>query len=313
MTRTAEILVGADGSAHSRAAIRWAVAEARQRDCGLLLVHVCQAAGYGLWASNRSVRQSLREQAQPLLDDALQYARSLDRSVPIRTRMILGSPGRVLLALADDLPMIVVGRQGKSSLAAHLLGSVSQSLMTHARCPVVTVAALTDPVSSQRVERVVVAVGDRPTSLQTLRFGVNEARQHSVPLYVVHAWQGAEAPYSPADLSPAPGAEMAAESARLSARVRDTLGADALASLRLVVLTGKPARALLNFSHDGDLLVLGQHRHGRYLPGTLGSVIADVVHQTGCAVAVVSEPAEGEPNRDDDEDQDKLAAGLLAY
>jgi nucleotide-binding universal stress UspA family protein len=40
MSDAEEILVGIDGSAHGRAAVAWAMAEARSRSCGVLLVHV---------------------------------------------------------------------------------------------------------------------------------------------------------------------------------------------------------------------------------------------------------------------------------
>lgn len=158
-----EVLVGIDGSAHGRAAIAWAVAEARSRNCGVLLVHVRQAAP-NLWATTRSVRRGLRDLAQPIVDHALAYAVSLDPDVPARGRLLLGKPHRALVSISATTVMTVVGRRDKGTIAANLVGSLSQSLMARSHNPVVAVAPDADPAALP-VGRVVVALGDRPASL----------------------------------------------------------------------------------------------------------------------------------------------------
>jgi hypothetical protein len=57
----------------------------------------------------------------------------------------------------------------------------------------------------------------------------------------------------------------------------------------LVVLAGRPVQVLSEFCRPADLLVLGQHRRGRYLPPTLGPIISGALHRTQCAVAVVAD------------------------
>jgi nucleotide-binding universal stress UspA family protein len=59
----------------------------------------------------------------------------LDVSVHIED----GPPSLILLAFAEDAEMVVVGSRGRGGFVGLLLGSVSQHLAEHARCPVVII------------------------------------------------------------------------------------------------------------------------------------------------------------------------------
>ncbi len=318
MTHAEEILVGVDGSPHSKAAVDWAMAEARRRDCGVLLVHVSEIAA-GLWTTTPNIRQGLRELARPILDHAVARARSLDPTIRVRGRLILGSPHRALVSMSANCVLTVLGRQGRGAIAAHLVGSLSQSVMAHAHNPVVAVAP--DGAGAGRpIQRVVVAFGDRPTSMRALEFGISEARLHRVELRVVHAWQLPRWPHprgAAEDLESAvPAVRIAFESRRISALLAAV--APQCTDLDPVVLAGQPVGVLSEFCRPSDLLVLGQHRHGRYLPATLGSVISGALHRTQSTVAVVGEAvlveeaaATTEANRSRAEQP--LPSGLIAY
>lgn len=319
MTPAEEILVGVDGSAHSRAAIAWAMAEARRRRCGVLLVHVSDAA-VGLWITTPSIRRGLRELVRPIVDHAVAYAQSLDSSIQVRGRVILGSPHRALVTMSAGCVMTVVGRQGKGAVAAHLVGSLSQSLMAHSHNPVVAVAPNADGAMEQPVERVIVALGDRPASMRALELGIAEARLHQVDLTVVHAWQVPGWPHrqGPAENpeSAVPGVRIAAETRRISDMLAAAVPQHPGVDICPVVLAGRPVQVLSEFCRPSDLLVLGQHRHGRYLPPTLGPVISGALHHAPCAVAVVGDTIlaeEPETETAADQVQWPLASGVIAY
>ncbi|MDQ1744987.1 MAG: hypothetical protein QOE23_3326 [Pseudonocardiales bacterium] len=318
MTHAEEILVGVDGSPHSKAAVDWAMAEARRRDCGVLLVHVSEIAA-GLWTTTPNIRQGLRELARPILDHAVARARSLDPTIKVRGRLILGSPHRALVSMSANCVLTVLGRQGRGAIAAHLVGSLSQSVMAHAHNPVVAVAP--DGAGAGRpIERVVVAFGDRPTSMRALEFGISEARLNQAGLRVVHAWQPPRWPHLRGAVedpeSAVPAVRIARESRRISALLAAVAPQCTDLDLNPVVLAGQPVGVLSEFCRPSDLLVLGQHRHGRYLPATLGSVISGALHRTPSTVAVVGEAVLAEEpaaTTEVDRAEQPLPSGLIAY
>jgi nucleotide-binding universal stress UspA family protein len=312
MSRKYDVLVGFDGSVEAKDALAWAVAEARSRKAGLTVVYVCEAAAYGLWTTTRTIRAGLRKLNQPVVDEALFEARRLDPDLFVRGRVVLGSPSRTLVSMSARSQLIVVGRQGKGALAAHLLGSVSQRLMAHAHCPVVAVSHPPEGGPADVVDRVVLAVGDPPIAGNALRFAQEEAGRRGIPLYAVHGWQvhgwlasGPEAVRSD------PVAQIQRERhlvEELTAQQTDR----ARAEIRPIVRAGSAARVLTEFCQPTDLLVLGQHRHGHFLPPTLGAVISAVLHYPRCAVAVVPEPVVEVPAAEQAATQDAFGTlGLL--
>jgi nucleotide-binding universal stress UspA family protein len=59
----------------------------------------------------------------------------------ITSESVEGHPAQVLLDAADQADLLVVGARGHGGFAAALLGSISQHVVTLARCPVVVVPA----------------------------------------------------------------------------------------------------------------------------------------------------------------------------
>ncbi|MEX0868262.1 MAG: universal stress protein, partial [Nitriliruptoraceae bacterium] len=59
--------------------------------------------------------------------------------VAVETRVVAGTPARVLVAQAADADLLVVAARGLGGFRGLMLGSVSQQVVTHAPCPVVVV------------------------------------------------------------------------------------------------------------------------------------------------------------------------------
>lgn len=135
------IVVGIDGSEPSQAALRWAATEARRRGLGLQVV-TCWSYPMLPWGpyqpplSGQDFEVAARQVAEDEVETVLGSDRaSLDIEIAVRE----GPASLQLLAYDEAGDMIVVGSRGRGGFAGLLLGSVSQHLAEHARCPVVIV------------------------------------------------------------------------------------------------------------------------------------------------------------------------------
>jgi nucleotide-binding universal stress UspA family protein len=140
------IIVGIDGSGHSRRALEWAVREAAIRHAPLTVLAVQQAvAGYWGGAVAYPGDQELAEQAgkaaQQETDEVLEQLGAESRPPQVTVRAVTGIPAEVLLNAAADADMIVVGSRGAGGFRKLLMGSVSSQVTHHAHCPVVVIPA----------------------------------------------------------------------------------------------------------------------------------------------------------------------------
>jgi len=136
-TTFGRFVVGVDGSAPSRAALTWAVDEARIRDAELVLVHVWHipAAPANPYAAVDSA--VFRDAGAEILAGALG---DVEGVVPrVSSRLVLGRAARSLCDEAARADLIVVGGRGRGPVAGALLGSVGQGCARHGPCPVVVV------------------------------------------------------------------------------------------------------------------------------------------------------------------------------
>jgi nucleotide-binding universal stress UspA family protein len=144
------IVVGVDHSAGAKAALRFALEEARLRQATLRVVHAWQF-GYlgatGLEGALPAVGGDLedfRQGAAAALDETLREVDAETDGVAIERRVEQGVPAAVLVAESHGAELLVVGSRGHGGFAQLLLGSVSQQCAQHAACPVVIVRGNTD-------------------------------------------------------------------------------------------------------------------------------------------------------------------------
>jgi nucleotide-binding universal stress UspA family protein len=135
------IVVGVDGSDHSIAALRWGVEEARLRRARVLAVyawrlpHVTTAhEALHVLEVDLDLGQEARELLKTIVAQAVPGT-----DVEIEQVVSEGSAAPALLAAAERADLLVVGSRGRGGFTGLLLGSVSQQVAQHARCPVVVV------------------------------------------------------------------------------------------------------------------------------------------------------------------------------
>jgi nucleotide-binding universal stress UspA family protein len=141
----AVIVVGIDQSEGARAALRFALEEAKLRQATLRVVHAWQygtIGAPGLEGSYPAVGgdvKELRAAAETTLDATLRESIPDTEKVEIERRAVEGRPAAVLVDESRSADLLVVGSRGHGGFAGLLLGSVSQQCAHHATCPVVIV------------------------------------------------------------------------------------------------------------------------------------------------------------------------------
>ncbi|MFH8798016.1 universal stress protein [Streptomyces sp. NPDC017936] len=125
------VVLGVDGSPDSDEAVGVAFAEASQRQAELVAVHA--------WQPDKAPPDAAPESAARLLAQAIAGRADARPDVTVRRDVVDGTAREVLLEASRAAQLLVVGARGRSGIAGLLLGSVSQAVMTHAHCPVVTV------------------------------------------------------------------------------------------------------------------------------------------------------------------------------
>lgn len=138
--RDGPVVVGVDGSEITATAVEYAADFAFRHGRTLLAVHV-HAGGHQPSAGFGDTSIGLRMLAESV---AGQPEKRPD--LRIEERVLFGHPAGALAELSGRASAIVVGSHGAGGFKGMLLGSVSQSLLHHARCPVVVIPhRLADP------------------------------------------------------------------------------------------------------------------------------------------------------------------------
>jgi nucleotide-binding universal stress UspA family protein len=138
------IIVGVDGSEHSRHALEWAIREAAVRHAPLTVLTVQQAVA-GSWGGpvldpgDQDPAEKAREVAQEETDRTLEKINPELRPSSVSVRAVNGLPAEALLEAAADADMLIVGCRGTGGFKRLPMGSVSTQVTHHAHCPVVVI------------------------------------------------------------------------------------------------------------------------------------------------------------------------------
>ncbi|MER7251386.1 universal stress protein [Kribbella sp. NPDC000426] len=119
------VVIGYDGSPMSDAALDFGLDHARRHDLAVRVV-AAQPEGSEL---HRITEDELREAV---------HARGGTDAELIQ---ITGHPAEHILRLSEDANLIVIGARGRGGFAGMLIGSVSQTVLHHAGCPVAVIPA----------------------------------------------------------------------------------------------------------------------------------------------------------------------------
>lgn len=275
------IIVGVDGSESARAAVEWAADDAFRAGLPLRLVHAVDRSPYQISKYPGKADELLGEGAR-ILREAAALAQEVQPTVQVATDQAEGVPAAVLLEQARDATELVVGSRGRGGFAGLLLGSVSEHVAGHARCPVVVVPFERRPEHGE----VVVGVDDSPECEPALAYAFEKAARRGATVRAVHAWQvlmpamALDAPYDVDELR-------ATQHEAVGDKVRAFRARHPQVPVIESDVSTPPVEALVEASTKADLLVVGSHGRGALVSMLLGSVSRGALRHARCPVAVV--------------------------
>jgi nucleotide-binding universal stress UspA family protein len=136
------IVVGVDGSGHSRKALERAANEAAVHHVPLTVLTVHQAVRdvYGSashYPEDAAMTDKARQAAQAEADEVLVGLSAKPASVTVTA--VHGLPAEELIKASEGADMLVLGRRGTGGFGRLLMGSVSSQVAQHSSCPVLIV------------------------------------------------------------------------------------------------------------------------------------------------------------------------------
>jgi len=284
------IVVGVDGSSWSRAAVRWAMAEATLRGVDLTIAHVVTplSASTLLWPGGRIPEEVLEVQdndARTAIADAIKIVQEdvTGTSRPqVRSEMLYGGVVPSLTGFSRSAELIVVGPRGRNEQHRRLLGSVASGLLHHARCPVAIVHATGAARVSGR-SPVLLGTDGSPASEFATEIAFREAALRGVDVVALHVLVDA-------DMSGLFAAEWSALQAVVQKPIAERLGAweerYPETSVNLEIEFDRPADALIAASEGAQLVVLGSRGRGGFTGMLLGSVSSAVAQEVRVPIIV---------------------------
>ncbi|MDT0304922.1 universal stress protein [Streptomonospora wellingtoniae] len=144
------VVVGLDGSPAARAAAAWSFATAAERGAALRAVTVHARVSSGRlgslevparYAFDSAEEAAAAEEARRMQSESLAGRREHYPQVDVEEVVEGGHPARVLVDAAEDADLLVVGSRGREGFTGMLMGSVSQSVLSHSAVPVAVLRA----------------------------------------------------------------------------------------------------------------------------------------------------------------------------
>jgi nucleotide-binding universal stress UspA family protein len=297
MAELRRILCPIDFSQCSERALLYATGLARWHDAAIDGLFV-RAVVPSLWSEPATIDLTTE---QPVPDEVLGSELesflfpAREAGVTTLATVASGSPAREILRYAAARPsdMIVMGTHGRHGLERLLLGSVTETVLRRASCPVLTVChpQRPGPFGEPPFRHILCPVDFSPTSLRAMEHAVQMAARADADLTVLHVLPP---PYDRVLQESYPlltGDPRAAER-QARRRLHDAVPAEARAWFRVheQVARGETAGEILRTASriSADIVVMGVH--GRSVADVLlfGSTTNQIVRRADCPVLTVS-------------------------
>jgi nucleotide-binding universal stress UspA family protein len=181
---SAHVVVGFDGSASARSAVRYAAREAVRSSSDLWIVHAFgwQVLLPPFHAPYDEHDPGPRATALDLLAHTAREVQDDHPHLSVSTRLVDGSPGPVLVDATRDARLLVVGHRGLGGFVGLLVGSVAAHAAGHADCPVVVVRGDHPPDGAP----IVLGTDGSPEANRAAEVAFAQAQLRDVELILAH-------------------------------------------------------------------------------------------------------------------------------
>ncbi|MFM9034478.1 MAG: universal stress protein [Mycobacterium sp.] len=278
------VVVGADGSEHGIAAVRWAAHTAAAYGLPLTVLYARPDA---------AAEPTLVPEPTGVLGAAVALARTAAPGLEIRALQMPDAPVQSLLAAGENADLLVIGSRGIEGFRGLLLGSTTMHVAPYAQCPVVVVhSGLEGGVPFEDAEgcpgnpgQVVLGYDGSPASNRAAAFAFRHAEALGCGVVAVSVEAGRGEPETE-QIDPenaTPGSDTSA----FHSPVIVTASSFPDVPVKFVAGTGRPAEVLLSEADGAELLVVGSRGSGGFAGLIMGSVSQKVLAHASSPVAVL--------------------------
>ena len=137
-------MAAVDGSSYAKKALDHAISLAKTYRSTLTVMHVVHrrvyvAAEEAGFTATATLMHDMEEAGKKILEEAKRTAQA--EGIMVDAALVHGLPAEEILkkAEADKCDVIVIGSRGRTAAKAFLLGSISDKISHHAKCPVLIV------------------------------------------------------------------------------------------------------------------------------------------------------------------------------
>src|SRR5918994_7342405 len=297
---TTKILLATDGSSEARLATRTAVHLAQKTDSEVHLIHVFDVAliallypettdPKGVKVPEPILEEDLQRHAREVLEGEVKRVRSAGGTVA-QSHLRMGEVAREIVHLGEDLGvgLIVMGSRGRGGIRRALMGSVSDSVVRHAPCPVMVVRD-DEPGRDDLPGRILLAVDGSEEASAAARTAVELAERTDSELHVVHVGEVRPVIHPERRGYLARQEELQEQARRLLEEQVEEVESAGGTSLRAHLRMGRPDEEIVVLGEEigASLIVTGSRGLGGMRRALMGSASDSIVRHAHCPVLVV--------------------------
>jgi nucleotide-binding universal stress UspA family protein len=297
-----KILLATDGSEEAELALLTAVDLAIRTDSELHVVHVGGEHHPDLptLLEPRLFEERLREleqEAREVLEGQVKKVEEAGGTVAEAHLRMGGPPDQHIVELAEEIGagLIAMGSRGLGGIRRALMGSVSDSVVSHAHCPVLVVRRVRQEQAAASIfpKKILLATDGSEEATLAARTAIDIANKTGSELHVVHVGF-APVPID-AEIAPVPTdsdqRDKLIEEARrfLEVQVEQIEAAGGTVAQAHLGLTGQPDAEIVELAEEigAGLIAMGSRGLGGIRRALMGSVSDSVVRHAHCPVLIV--------------------------